>query len=65
VSIPIKRSPLYEGVLRDLRQVVVGVEVFQRDVVKWAGFLEGPEWFASGTGFAIRAGIRNLAFPGM
>ena len=64
VAIPIDRSPLYEGVLRDRRQLVVGVEVFQRDVVKWAGFLDGPEWYASGTGFAIRAGIRNLIFSG-
>ena len=64
VAIPVKRSPLYEGVLRDRRQLVVGVEVFQRDVVKWAGFLEGPQWYASGTGFAIRVGIRNLIFSG-
>ncbi len=64
VAIPTRRSPLYEGVLRDRRQVVVGVEVFQRDVVKWAGFLDGPEWYASGTGMAIRLGIRSIAFPG-
>lgn len=61
-TIPIARTFIYEGVTREKRHLVVGVEVFQRDVVKWAGFMHGPQWYASGTGFAIRAGIRTMGW---
>jgi hypothetical protein len=61
-TIPIARTFIYEGVSREKRHLVVGVEVFQRDVVKWAGFMDGPQWYASGTGFAIRAGIRTMGW---
>jgi hypothetical protein len=62
VTIPIARTFLYEGVSRESRQLVIGVEWFQRDVVKWAGFFEGPQWYASGTGIAIRVGIRTIGW---
>lgn len=61
-TIPIARTFIYEGLSRETRHLVVGVEVFQRDVVKWAGFMDGPQWYTSGTGFAIRAGIRTLGW---
>jgi hypothetical protein len=38
------------------------VEYFDRDVDKWAGFMKGDEWYASGHGVAIRVGIRSLAW---
>ena len=60
VTIPLSRTWLVEGVSREDRHLVVGVEWFQRDVVKWAGFFEGPQWYASGTGIAIRVGIRDI-----
>ena len=64
VTIPIARTFLYEGVSRESRHLVIGVEWFQRDVVRWAGFFEGPQWYASGTGIAVRVGIRNLVWSG-
>jgi len=63
-TIPIARTFLYEGVSRASRHLVIGVEVFQRDVVKWAGYMDGPQWYASGTGVAIRAGIRTMGWSG-
>lgn len=62
VTIPIARTFFYEGVSRESRHLVVGVEWFQRDVVRWAGFFEGPQWYASGTGIAIRVGIRTIGW---
>jgi hypothetical protein len=63
-SIPIKRRLFAENLHRTTRFLVVGVEYFHRDVVKWAGFMDGPQWYASGTGVAIRAGIRIPGWSG-
>jgi hypothetical protein len=64
ISIPIQRRQMAENLIRGTRFLVVGVEYFRRDVVKWAGFMEGPQWYASGNGVAIRAGIRVVGWSG-
>ena len=60
VNIPIARATFAQGLTRQNRFVVVGVEYFQRSVSKLAGFLDGPQWYASGRGVALRIGIRRL-----
>jgi hypothetical protein len=40
----------------------VGIEYFYRDVSKLAGFLDGPQWYASGRGVALRVGIRSVSW---
>jgi hypothetical protein len=54
VAIPIERRWFAENLRRGTRYMVIGVEYFRRDVTKWAGFMEGPQWYASGSGLAIR-----------
>lgn len=63
-AIPIEKQLMAEGLRRETKHLVIGVEYFRRDVVKWAGFMDGPQWYASGSGFAIRAGIRGLGWSG-
>ena len=42
--------------------LVIGVEYFQRDVVKWKGFLDEPQWYASGHGVGMRVSIREIGW---
>jgi hypothetical protein len=63
-AIPINTVLFAEGLNRHTKYFVIGVEYFRRDVAKWAGFMDGPQWYASGTGVAIRAGIRGLGWSG-
>ena len=62
VNIPIGRTIFAEGLSRQSRFLVVGIEYFQRDVSKLAGFLDGPQWYASGRGLALRIGVRRLSW---
>lgn len=62
VTIPIKRTTFAGGVTRASAYVVVGAEYFYRDVDKWAGFMDGEQWYASGHGVAIRVGIRKVSW---
>jgi len=50
------------GSIKRDRYLVIGVEYFDRSVVKWAGYMDGPQWYASGRGIAIRFGIRGIAW---
>jgi hypothetical protein len=59
LSLPIRHATFAEGVTRRSRFLVVGVEYFDRDVTRRRGFLEGPQWFVSGRGLAVRVGIRG------
>jgi hypothetical protein len=63
-AVPIKSVTIAENLRRHTRYVVIGVEYFRRDVAKWAGFMDGPQWYVSGSGFAIRGGIRWLGWSG-
>ena len=58
VNVPIAHAIFAEGVRRESQYLVIGVEYFDRDVYKWAGFMEGSQWYASGHGVAVRVGIR-------
>ena len=59
-NIPIARATFAQGLTRQNRFLVVGVEYFQRSASKLAGFLDGPQWYVSGRGVALRIGIRKL-----
>jgi hypothetical protein len=60
--IPICRPPFTEVRFNQTKFLVVGVEYFDRDVVKWAGFLDGPAWYASGRGIGLRVGLREIGW---
>jgi hypothetical protein len=62
VNIPIQRPPFTESMQYQRKCLVVGVEYFQRDVVRWKGYLDGPQWYASGHGVALRVGIREIGW---
>jgi len=62
VNIPIAREAFAEGVTRQSKYLVFGVEYFHRDVVRWKGFMKGPQWYASGHGVAFRVGVRRLSW---
>ena len=62
INIPIAHAVFAEGVRRESQYLVIGFEYFDRDVGKWAGFMEGSQWYASGHGVAVRVGIRRLAW---
>jgi hypothetical protein len=62
IAIPIRRMTFAEGVSRQSRFIVVGVEYFDRDATRWGGFMKGPQWYVSGQGVAFRVGIRDLAW---
>jgi hypothetical protein len=63
IDINIPRHPTNSvGAVEQGGYFVLGVEYFQRSAVKWAGFLEGPQWYASGRGIAIKFGIRRAAW---
>ena len=62
LNIPIGRTTFAEGLSRQSRFLVVGVEYYQRSVSKLAGFLDGPQWYASGRGVALRIGIKNVSW---
>jgi hypothetical protein len=62
INVPIAHKTFAKGVTRESAYIVIGVEYFDRDVDKWAGFMKGDEWYASGHGVAIRVGIRSLAW---
>jgi hypothetical protein len=61
-NIPIGRTTFAEGLSRQNRFLVVGIEYFYRHVSKLAGFLNGPQWYASGRGVALRIGIRSVSW---
>jgi hypothetical protein len=62
IRIPVRRAKFAEGLTVIDKYVVIGAEYFQRDGVKWAGYLKGPQWYASGRGIAIRVGIHTGAW---
>ena len=61
INIPRYSTSSSGRIARD-RYLVIGVEYFDRRAVKWAGYLEGPQWYASGRGVAIRFGIRGVGW---
>ena len=62
LHIPIRRETFADGVTRQSKYLVIGVEYFYRKVYKWAGFLDGKQWYASGHGVAVRVGVRKLSW---
>ena len=50
------------GVVARDKYLVLGIEYFDRQASRRLGFLEGPQWYASGRGVAIRLGIRTIAW---
>lgn len=62
LGIPIGRTTFAEGLTRRNKFLVIGAEYFDRDVVRWRGFMKGPQWYASGRGVAVRAGIRRVTW---
>ena len=63
-AIPIQSRMFAENLSRRARYFVIGIEYFRRDVTRWAGFMDGPQWYVSGSGVAIRGGIRWLGWSG-
>ena len=61
-NIPVGRETPGGGPSRDNKFLVIGVEGFTRDAVKWAGFMKGRQWYASGRGAAVVVGIRRLSW---
>jgi hypothetical protein len=61
INIP-RYSVSSTGSVRRNKYLVFGVEYFDRSVVRWAGFMDGPQWYASGRGLAIRFGIRGVTW---
>ena len=62
VNIPrYSTSPTAGNVSRN-EYLVFGVDVFTRSAVEWAGYMDGPQWYASGRGVAVRFGIRAVAW---
>ena len=61
-NIPIRRETFADGVTRQSKYLVIGVDYFYRDVHRWAGFLDGKQWYASGHGVALRVGVRKLSW---
>jgi hypothetical protein len=61
INIP-RYSVSSTGAVRRDKYLVFGVEYFNRSVVRWAGFMDGPQWYASGRGIAIRFGIRGVSW---
>lgn len=62
INVPIAHRKFAGGLVRESAYLVIGAEYFHRDVSKWAGFMDGEQWYASGHGVAIRVGIRSLAW---
>src|SRR5262245_1484892 len=62
INIPIEHRTFADGTRRERVYLVVGGEYFRRDVKKWAGFMHGEQWYASGHGVAVRVGIRLHAW---
>jgi hypothetical protein len=62
INIPIAHRPFGDGLKRETAYLVIGTEYFSRDVRRWAGFLDGEQWYASGHAVAIRVGIRLHAW---
>jgi len=62
LNVPISRMVFAEGLSRQNKFLVVGVEYFHRDVSTLIGFLSGPQWYTSGHGLAVRVGIRQLTW---
>jgi hypothetical protein len=60
INVPYPRPPFSDVKHYDTRYLAVGVEYFQRDVVRWKGFLDGPQWYTSGHGVAVRVGVREI-----
>ena len=60
--VPIRRPRFNEVMFYQTKFLVVGVEYFDRDVVKRAGFLDGPAWYASGSGVGLRVGLREIGW---
>ena len=61
INIPRYSLSSMGSISRD-KYLVFGVEYFDRSVVKWAGYMDGPQWYASGRGMAIRLGIRGVGW---
>jgi hypothetical protein len=58
INIPIKRKAVPGEAAVTGEFLVIGAELFDRRATKWAGFMDGPQWYASGRGVAVRVGIR-------
>lgn len=63
-AIPIQSRMIAENLRRHTRYFVLGVEYFRRDVSRWGGYMDGPQWYVSGSGVAVRGGIRRLGWSG-
>ena len=59
INLPIRRMQFVGGPTLNRKFIVVGVEYFDRNVARLAGFVHGPQWYASGRGVAVRFGIRE------
>jgi hypothetical protein len=62
VNIPRYSTSSASGTVSRDEYFVFGVEYFDRRAVKGAGYMDGPQWYASGHGVAIRFGIRAVAW---
>jgi len=59
INLPIRKMKSVGGPRLNRKFIVVGVEYFDRNVARLAGFFHGPQWYASGRGVAVRFGIRE------
>ena len=62
VNVPRYFTSDVSGTVSRSEYLILGVEYFDRSAVKWAGFMDGPQWYASGRGVAVRFGIRGVAW---
>jgi hypothetical protein len=62
INIPRYTTDRSTGAISRNKYYVFGIEYFDRRAVKWIGYLDGPQWYASGRGVAIRFAIRQAAW---
>jgi hypothetical protein len=62
VHVPLQHFAFTEVKRVPTKHLTIGIEYFDRDVVRWLGFMDGAGWYASGRGIGIRVGIREIGW---